>query len=163
MESKNLSDDVLTVEILEHSESASRQSNQFNSIEKTEENSTPQVVHKRQPIPMVNETAASVDVSSDEEEIGKEKQQVVGSKKNSVTLLNSVKTHRGSKGALPSPLGSASSFDLQVCNWRMEKLEVDSKSGSEEEFYDCLGKSQLALLHKLYSHTFFNGRMRVKF
>lgn len=155
-----LSDDVLTVEILEHSESASRQSNQFNSIEKTEENSTPQVMHKRQPIPMVNETAASVDVSSDEEEIVKEKQQVVGPKKNSVTLLNSAKIHRGSKGALPSPLGSASSFDLQVCNWRMEKLEVDSKSGSEEEFYDCLGKSQLSLLYKLYSHTFFNGCMR---
>lgn len=28
----------------------------------------------------------------------------------------------------------------QVANWRMEKLEVDSKSGSEEEFFDCLGE-----------------------
>lgn len=30
----------------------------------------------------------------------------------------------------------------QVANWRMEKLEMDSKSGSEEEFFDCLGKSK---------------------
>ncbi|XP_053678781.1 protein retinal degeneration B [Anopheles nili] len=45
----------------------------------------------------------------------------------------------GSKSKLHSPLGSAHSFDLQVANWRMEKLEVDSKSGSEEEFFDCLG------------------------
>uniref|UniRef100_A0A8W7PQH2 Phosphatidylinositol transfer protein N-terminal domain-containing protein n=1 Tax=Anopheles coluzzii TaxID=1518534 RepID=A0A8W7PQH2_ANOCL len=46
----------------------------------------------------------------------------------------------GSKSKLHSPLGSAHSFDLQVANWRMEKLEVDSKSGSEEEFFDCLGR-----------------------
>ncbi|XP_050079472.1 protein retinal degeneration B [Anopheles maculipalpis] len=45
----------------------------------------------------------------------------------------------GSKSKLHSPLGSAHSFDLQVANWRMEKLEVDSKSGSEEEFFDCVG------------------------
>lgn len=31
-------------------------------------------------------------------------------------------------------------YALQVVNWRMEKLEVESKSGSEEEFYDCLGE-----------------------
>lgn len=30
-------------------------------------------------------------------------------------------------------------FPLQVANWRMERLEVDSKSASEEEFFDCLG------------------------
>lgn len=28
----------------------------------------------------------------------------------------------------------------QVANWRMEKLEVDSKSGSDEEFFDCIGE-----------------------
>lgn len=136
--SKFSKDDLLTVEILEHSDDGSRQSNQFNSIEKTEENSTPQAVHKRQPVPIVSETAASVDVSSDEDEIVRDKQQVSG-KKNSSTLSNT-KFHHGSKGALPSPLGSAQSFDLQVAGWRMEKLEVDSKSGSEEEFYDCLGE-----------------------
>ncbi|XP_052864610.1 protein retinal degeneration B [Anopheles cruzii] len=48
--------------------------------------------------------------------------------------------HSGSKSKLHSPLGSAQSFDLQVANWRMEKLEVDSKSGSEEEFFDCVGE-----------------------
>uniref|UniRef100_A0A2M4A7D2 Putative phosphatidylinositol transfer protein n=2 Tax=Anopheles triannulatus TaxID=58253 RepID=A0A2M4A7D2_9DIPT len=46
----------------------------------------------------------------------------------------------GSKSKLHSPLGSAHSFDLQVANWRMEKLEVESKSGSEEEFFDCVGE-----------------------
>ncbi|XP_050099369.1 protein retinal degeneration B isoform X1 [Anopheles aquasalis] len=46
----------------------------------------------------------------------------------------------GSKSKLHSPLGSVHSFDLQVANWRMEKLEVESKSGSEEEFFDCVGE-----------------------
>ena len=96
-------------------------------------------MHKRQPVPIVSKTAASVDASSDDEDVVEEKQQVPA-KKHSVTL-HSTKFHHGSKGALPSPLGSAHSFDLQVSNWRMEKLEVDSKSGSEEEFYDCLGES----------------------
>lgn len=138
---QNFKDDVLTVEILEQSASdnASRQSNQFNSIEKTEENSTP-LIMKRPSVPIVNATAASADASSDEEEVvNEEKQQVVGGKKHSVTLNNKL-FHHGSKGAIPSPLGSAQSFDLQVANWRMEKLEVDSKSGSDDEFYDCLGE-----------------------
>jgi membrane-associated phosphatidylinositol transfer protein len=128
----------LTVEILEHSDTQSRQSssNQFNSIEKTEENSTPMIM-KRPQIPTLSATAASADASSDEEEDPKptERQQVAA-KKNSIQM-NNVKNQ---KGPLPSPLGSAHSFDMQVANWRMEKLEVDSKSGSEEEFYDCLGK-----------------------
>lgn len=134
---KILKDDVLTVEILEHSDTQSRQSsNQFNSIEKTEENSTPQIM-KRPQIPTVNATAASADVSSDEEEERKpDAKQQVGAKKNSIQMNNL----KHQKGPLPSPLGSAHSFDMQVANWRMEKLEVDSKSGSEEEFYDCLGK-----------------------
>jgi hypothetical protein len=138
-------DELLTVEILEQSasENASRQSSQFNSIEKTEENSTPQVM-KRPPVPTVNAIAASVDVSSDEDEIverkSEERQQVLSGKRPSC-----VSALRGSKGALPSPLGSAHSFDLQVANWRMEKLEVDSKSGSEEEFFDCLGETNFQL------------------
>jgi hypothetical protein len=109
---KFLTDDLLTVEILEQSASdnASRQSNQFNSIEKTEENSTPQVM-KRPPVPTVNAIAASADVSSDEEEV--EKQQV-GGKRHSGTAVNNLKHRHGSKGALPSPLGSAHSFDMQV-------------------------------------------------
>jgi membrane-associated phosphatidylinositol transfer protein len=133
---QNSQDELLTVEILEQSDTQSRQSssNQFNSIEKTEENSTPMIMKR---IPTVNATAASADASSDEEEDEKptERQQV-GAKKNSIQM-NNVK-HQ--KGPLPSPIGSAHSFDMQVANWRMEKLEVDSKSGSEEEFYDCLGK-----------------------
>ena len=131
----------MTVEILEQSASdnASRQSNQFNSIEKNEENSTP-LIMKRPPVPIVNATAASADVSSDEDEVvNEEKQQVVSAKKHSVTLNNKL-FHHGSKGAIPSPIGSAHSFDLQVANWRMEKLEVDSKAGSDDEFYDCLGE-----------------------
>lgn len=153
---KESEDDILTVEILEQSDSASRQSNQFNSIEKTEENSTPMTM-KRPPVPpfIVNATAASADVSSDEDEEDErhEKQQVVGSKKHSVTL-NNTKFHHGSKGAIPSPIGSAHSFDLQVSSWRMEKLEVDSKSGSDDEFYDCLGEFSSELFHS----QFFNFR-----
>lgn len=110
-----LTDDLLTVEILEQSASdnASRQSNQFNSIEKTEENSTPQVRH-RPPVPTVNAIAASADVSSDDDDIVKsEEKQQVGAKRYSGTV-NNLKHRHGSKGALPSPLGSANSFDMQV-------------------------------------------------
>jgi hypothetical protein len=121
---KFLTDDLLTVEILEQSASdnASRQSNQFNSIEKTEENSTPQVM-KRPPVPTVNAIAASADVSSDDEEV--EKQQV-GGKRHSGTAVNNLKHRHGSKGALPSPLGSAHSFDMQVglqSSFRMSSIQ----------------------------------------
>lgn len=115
-----LTDDLLTVEILDQSASdnASRQSNQFNSIEKTEENSTPQVM-KRPPVPTVNAIAASADVSSDDEEMEKcEEKQQVGGKRPSGTM-NNLKHQRGSKGALPSPLGSANSFDMQVSQWKI--------------------------------------------
>lgn len=103
--------------ILEQSDSTSRQSNQFISIEKTEENSTPQIIKR----PQVNTIAPSADVSSDEEDDELGNQQVVaaiandGGKRQGVGMINNSRQHpRGSKGALPSPLGSASSFDVQV-------------------------------------------------
>jgi len=109
----------LTIEILEHSvsDSHSRHSNQFNSIEKTEENSTPQIM-KRPPVQMILNDTTSADASSDDDEDEKdkresEKQQVVVVKRHSGTMGNS-KFQFGSKGALPSPIGSAHSFDLHV-------------------------------------------------
>lgn len=106
----------MTIEILEHSisDTISRQSNQFNSIEKTEENSTPQVM-KRPTVQIINEMVASEEVSSEEDEEGSrnEKQQVISAKRHSGTIGNT-KFQYGSKGAIPSPLGSAHSFDLQV-------------------------------------------------
>lgn len=96
--------------------------------------------------PIVNEIAPSVDEMSsddDDEDGADEKQQVAVVKRNSGTIMNNSKFHHGSKGTLPSPLGSVNSFDQQVANWRMEKLEVESKSGSEEEFFDCQGKIQV--------------------
>lgn len=35
----------------------------------------------------------------------------------------------------------------------MEKLEVDSKSGSEEEFFDCLGKAYYFFLPYIYIYS----------
>ena len=109
----------MTVEILEHSvsDTLSRHSNQFNSIEKTEENSTPQIM-KRPPVQMILNDTTSADASSDDEDEKdkreSEKQQVVVvAKRHSGTMGNS-KFQYGSKGALPSPLGSAHSFDLHV-------------------------------------------------
>lgn len=109
----------MTIEILEHSisDTLSRHSNQFNSIEKTEENSTPQIM-KRPPVQILNETITSADASSDEEDEKNDKresdkQQVAVGKRHSGTMGNS-RFNYGSKGALPSPLGSAHSFDLQV-------------------------------------------------
>ncbi|KAG1678718.1 Protein retinal degeneration B [Nymphon striatum] len=37
----------------------------------------------------------------------------------------------------PGGMGSQSSFDIQVANWRMESIMRDSDSSSDEEFYDC--------------------------
>ncbi|XP_055684260.1 protein retinal degeneration B isoform X2 [Lutzomyia longipalpis] len=67
---------------------------------------------------------------------------------NSNSKYASAKHYISPKNALPSPLGSTNSFDLQVANWRMEKLEVDSKSGSEEEFFDCLDSGESTSLAK---------------
>lgn len=47
-----------------------------------------------------------------------------------------------SKSTLHSPgSGSGKSFDIQVANWRMESIVRDSDSASEEEFFDCQGKT----------------------
>jgi hypothetical protein len=106
---------MLTIEIVEHSDTISRHSNQFNSIEKTEENSTPQIM-KRIPAPIstvATETSSNVCASSDdddeEDEKNRAKQQVAhgGGKRNSNTKFPY-------PTALPSPHGSAHSFDIQV-------------------------------------------------
>ncbi|KAH8420110.1 hypothetical protein KR009_005936 [Drosophila setifemur] len=81
------------------------------------------------------------------------------SRSQSIQMANKAKF--GSKGALHSPVGSAHSFDLQskkphpktaqrrhVANWRMERLEVDSKSNSDEEFFDCLDTNETNSLAK---------------
>lgn len=113
-------DDILTIEILEHSvsDTISRHSNQFNSIEKTEENSTPQIMKRiPAPISVVAETGSNVCASSDDDdddegEKNKAKQQVAhggGGKRNSNTKFPY-------PTALPSPHGSAHSFDIQVRN-----------------------------------------------
>lgn len=116
-----LIDDLLTIEIVEHfsaTDNSSKQSNQFHSIEKTEENSTPQILKRlpSKPIPKVNEQAPSIEISSDEEEGDVVKapvnKHVSSNHRNSGQLAQS--KYYGSKGALPSPLGSAQSFDLQV-------------------------------------------------
>ncbi|XP_021694919.1 protein retinal degeneration B isoform X2 [Aedes aegypti] len=183
------------------SENNSRQSNQFNSIEKTEENSTPQVMKKptmappsppiqpkhvsmqqygqvpilQQP-PKVKKHAVVVTTStgdsSDEEDEDEDEDEEDEDEEEAANLNSQQSNHlssggggapkhfAGSKGQLHSPLGSAHSFDLQiannhlhqnhhtvvqknVANWRMEKLEVDSKSGSEEEFFDCLARGDM--------------------
>ncbi|XP_070143947.1 protein retinal degeneration B isoform X2 [Drosophila kikkawai] len=69
------------------------------------------------------------------------------SRSQSIQMANN-KAKFGSKGALHSPVGSAHSFDLQVANWRMERLEVDSKSNSDEEFFDCLDTNETNSLAK---------------
>lgn len=88
---------------------------------------------KSLPPPIVKESPPSVEASSDEDD--DEEEEVADNSSQSLQLS---KSKYNSKGALHSPVGSAHSFDLQVANWRMERLEVDSKSTSEEEFFDCL-------------------------
>jgi hypothetical protein len=71
---------------------------------------------KRTSVPKVNQQAPSVELSSDDDdELEVEKKPTnkhLHSHRNSGQLMHS-KFH-GSKGALPSPLGSAHSFDMQV-------------------------------------------------
>ncbi|XP_055526157.1 protein retinal degeneration B isoform X2 [Wyeomyia smithii] len=162
------------------SDNNSRQSNQFNSIEKTDENSTPQVMKKptiappsppqhrqpqtilqpppkgrrqpRQQKPLANSSDDDEEEEEEAEEEGEEEENDGSNRKGRFLQHQQLAANNhlssggaklqhfaGSKGQLHSPLGSTHSFDLQVANWRMEKLEVDSKSGSEEEFFDCLG------------------------
>ncbi|XP_053698054.1 protein retinal degeneration B [Sabethes cyaneus] len=176
------------------SDNNSRQSNQFNSIEKTDENSTPQVMKKptiappspplqqqqqqqhrqqtilqpppkgkrssRQPISDEDEEEEEAEEEAEREDdeasnrrgrsLQQQQQQQQQATSNHLSSGIKLQHFAGSKGQLHSPLGSTHSFDLQtannhkafpksVANWRMEKLEVDSKSGSEEEFFDCLG------------------------
>ncbi|KFB34885.1 AGAP000033-PA-like protein [Anopheles sinensis] len=139
-------------------ESDNRSSNQIYSIEKTNENSTPHM-DKKEPIPLITTTTVTAMDAVEASEAGRQRhehsrharqqnqsqhlhqhQRKERSGKAGRTFLRKQNNHSGSKGKLHSPLGSAHSFDLQVANWRMEKLEVDSKSGSEEEFFDCLGE-----------------------
>ncbi|XP_055915004.1 protein retinal degeneration B isoform X5 [Eupeodes corollae] len=98
---------------------------------------------KALPPPIVKESPPSVEASSEEDE---DEEEEPGD--NSSHSLQLSKSKYSSKGALHSPVGSAHSFDLQVANWRMERLEVDSKSNSEEEFFDCLDTNETNSLAK---------------
>lgn len=109
-------DDILTIEILEHSDTISRHSNQFNSIEKTEENSTPQIM-KRVPAPVsvVTETSSNARVSSDDEDDDDDRQHIrrCESERNQNSKRNNTNKFQY-PSAIPSPHGSAHSFDIQV-------------------------------------------------
>ncbi|XP_030386632.1 protein retinal degeneration B isoform X2 [Scaptodrosophila lebanonensis] len=104
--------------------------------------------------PIVTQQPPSAEGSSDEEEEDEDEHgDELGAQSNaqrsrsqSIQMANKAKF--GSKGALHSPVGSAHSFDLQVANWRMERLEVDSKSNSDEEFFDCLDTNETNSLAK---------------
>lgn len=106
----------------------------MSSIEKTEV--TP-IFPKKDCPPDVKEQPPSLDTSDEDDDDDDENSHYAKDK----TKLT---TQKG--GGLHSPNDSNRSFDLQVSNWRMEKLEVDSKSGSEEEFFDCMGKKSRLLL-----------------
>ncbi|XP_050740641.1 protein retinal degeneration B isoform X2 [Drosophila biarmipes] len=116
--------------------------------------------------PIVTQQPPSAEASSDEEE-GEEEDEdedendAIGTgvdlsatqggsaqRSRSQSIQMAQKAKFGSKGALHSPVGSAHSFDLQVANWRMERLEVDSKSNSDEEFFDCLDTNETNSLAK---------------
>ncbi|XP_017055473.1 protein retinal degeneration B isoform X2 [Drosophila ficusphila] len=117
--------------------------------------------------PIVTQQPPSAEASSDEEEGEEEdddedENDAIGTgvdlsatnqggsaqRSRSQSIQMAQKAKFGSKGALHSPVGSAHSFDLQVANWRMERLEVDSKSNSDEEFFDCLDTNETNSLAK---------------
>lgn len=119
----------------------SRHSNQFNSIEKTEENSTPQIM-KRVPAPIsiitdttkTSSTAASKittnassddDDDDDEEEKSHFRQSESAEKQQVGNKRNNNNTKFPYSTALPSPHGSAHSFDIQVrCFLFSIKIEI---------------------------------------
>jgi membrane-associated phosphatidylinositol transfer protein len=108
--------------------------NQFNSIEKTEENSTPLPTKRPSSpkrvsggsslqVPVLKQQAPSIEESSDEDDdvstnslaVENSQSNMTKSKnRNDTVQLGNKKSVYGSKGALPSPVGSAHSFDLQV-------------------------------------------------
>lgn len=112
----------------------------MSSIEKTEV--TP-IFPKKDCPPDVKEQPPSLDTSDEDDD--EEKSYFVKDK----SKLGA------QKPGLHSPNDSTRSFDLQVSNWRMEKLEVDSKSGSEEEFFDCMGEYRCCIIIFLLSIHLF--------
>ncbi|XP_031633989.1 protein retinal degeneration B isoform X3 [Contarinia nasturtii] len=114
--------------------STSKHSSQFQSIEKTED--TPMFPKKLPEPPQLKEHPPSIDSSEGEDDVAPTRSKTRNERSSSGQLSQHSKY--GSKHGLHSPAGSTQSFDLQVANWRMEKLEIDSKSGSDEEFYDCI-------------------------
>ncbi|XP_067641027.1 protein retinal degeneration B-like isoform X4 [Eurosta solidaginis] len=107
------------------------------------------------PPPMVTQEPPSADGTSDEDEENAGQEVSARSRSQSIQLT---KSKFGSKGTLHSPAGSAHRFDLQphaksthhksVANWRMERLEVDTKSNSDEEFFDCVDINETNSLAK---------------
>ncbi|XP_037938735.1 protein retinal degeneration B isoform X2 [Teleopsis dalmanni] len=97
------------------------------------------------PPPILTQEPPSAEASSEEEDENDVDTAMARSRSQSIQMS---KSKFGSKGALHSPVGSAHSFDLQVANWRMERLEVDSKSNSDEEFFDCLDTNETNSLAK---------------
>ncbi|XP_017470722.1 PREDICTED: protein retinal degeneration B-like, partial [Rhagoletis zephyria] len=108
------------------------------------------------PPPIVTQEPPSAEGTSDEDEEEEAAQEV--SARSRSQSIQMTKAKFGSKGALHSPVGSAHSFDLQphaknvhhknVANWRMERLEVDTKSNSDEEFFDCVDTNETNSLAK---------------
>ncbi|XP_013118765.2 protein retinal degeneration B isoform X1 [Stomoxys calcitrans] len=107
--------------------------------------------------PVVRQQPPSEEVSTDDE--GQQEQNNSSERSRSQSIQMAAKSKYGSKaGGLHSPLGSAHSFELQphaknakhknVANWRMERLEVDSKSNSDEEFFDCVDTNETNSLAK---------------
>jgi hypothetical protein len=130
----------------EASQSHQESANQFNSIEKTEENSTPLPTKRGKDspkkvstgvgsasslqVPMLKQQPPSLDESSDEDDDDEEKDEDTSSQTvdNSQATLGATKKNvYGSKGALHSPIGSAHSFDLQVSPTFLWNVK----------FYDC--------------------------
>ncbi|XP_055296893.1 protein retinal degeneration B isoform X2 [Sitodiplosis mosellana] len=122
--------------------SASKHSSQFQSIEKTED--TPMFPKKLPEPPQLKEHPPSIDSSEGEDDV----LQTHSKTRKERSVSGQLSQHSRTKHGLHSPAGSMHSFDLQVANWRMEKLEVDSKSGSDEEFYDCIDMSESISLAK---------------
>ncbi|XP_055385938.1 protein retinal degeneration B isoform X2 [Condylostylus longicornis] len=111
----------------EEEEDAEKENDEI-SIENDKKENTILMVH--QDTPVIEDQILNKDDCSEAYN------KVCESKDNNVRISNA--NIDNVSGDFHSPLGSAQSFDAQVANWRMERLEIDSKSGSDDEFFDCI-------------------------
>lgn len=109
------------------------------SIEKTEDPQSPSPVRKPSDISVVDAAISSEPSPEDSPaEVSESRPASLEEK------ADAKKIRKKSNAGLSSPC-STKSFVIQMANWRMEGIVRESESSSEDEYFDCEGKSSVCV------------------